>query len=86
MTRRTPLTDTEKKQQPRSLFQQLAEEFTAKDDPTGWFEVLYQRAQGNEEAIPWAQRRANPLLVQWAADHHLVGKGKQAAGFARSVF
>ena len=71
------MTETEETQA-RPLFKQLAEEFITKGDPTGWFEVLYQTAQGNEEAIPWGHMTANPLFIQWATDHHLQGLGRKA--------
>ena len=69
--------DTESKQA-RPLFKQLTEEFTKKGDPAGWFETLYQAAQGKEEAIPWAHMTANPRLLEWAAHHHLSGEGRNA--------
>ncbi|MGZ3663434.1 MAG: class I SAM-dependent methyltransferase [Ktedonobacterales bacterium] len=71
------MTDTERAEA-RARFKRLAAEFTEKGDPTGWFEVLYQAAAGNEEAIPWAHLTANPLLVEWMARHHISGDGRSA--------
>ncbi|HLZ62875.1 MAG TPA: class I SAM-dependent methyltransferase [Ktedonosporobacter sp.] len=64
--------------QARKRVKQLAAEFTKKGDPTGWFEVLYKAAQGNEEGIPWAEMTASPLLIEWATRYNLRGEGKRA--------
>jgi SAM-dependent methyltransferase len=34
-------------------------------DYTGWFETLYAEAQGNSDAIPWADRGVNGWLIDW---------------------
>jgi SAM-dependent methyltransferase len=34
-------------------------------DYTGWFETLYAEAQGNSDAIPWADRGVNGWLINW---------------------
>lgn len=34
-------------------------------DYTGWFEKLYAEAQGDLNAIPWADRRVSHWLVNW---------------------
>lgn len=62
----------------RSRFKRLAAEFTEKGDPTGWFDVLYRAAGGNEGAIPWAHLSANPLLTEWLTRHHIGSEGKSA--------
>lgn len=53
----------------RQRAQQLASEFLACADPTGWFEVLYAEAGSNYAAVPWAdlaqlQMRPNKPLHQ----------------------
>ena len=42
------------KEQARAKARQLALEFVQRGDATGWFEELYTQAQGNEQAIHWA--------------------------------
>jgi 2-polyprenyl-3-methyl-5-hydroxy-6-metoxy-1,4-benzoquinol methylase len=37
----------------------------AQGDYTGWFEILYAEADGNPDAIPWADRKVNPWLLDW---------------------
>ncbi len=36
-------------------------------DPLGWFEALYQAADGDAGEIPWADLRPNPMLERWLA-------------------
>lgn len=53
----------------------MARSHLAKGDPTGWFEPLYQAAEGDESQIPWADMRPNPFLAEWlAANAHLSGR------------
>lgn len=48
------------------------------DDPTGWFERLYVRAEAGEAVVPWARDAPNRLLVEWAQAHGLAGDGGRA--------
>lgn len=57
----------------RSSVRQLSTEFYDRGDFTGWFEALYDRADGNLDAIPWADRGVNPWLVEWLEQHQLTG-------------
>ncbi|MDP4220596.1 MAG: class I SAM-dependent methyltransferase [Bacteroidota bacterium] len=57
---------------------QLANEYIAKGDITGWFEELYERSEGNASAIPWAGEKPNPYLVEWLESHRVSGNGKKA--------
>jgi SAM-dependent methyltransferase len=66
------------KDQARAKAQQLAQEFVQRGDATGWFERLYTEAQGNEQAIHWADMVSNPNLVQWLNRRNVQGKGKLA--------
>jgi len=54
----------------RQRAQQLASEFLACADPTGWFEVLYAEAGSNYAAVPWADLAPNPNLVDWVTKHN----------------
>jgi SAM-dependent methyltransferase len=49
----------------RTNVRQLSSEFYDRGDYTGWFEALYDRADGNLDAIPWAERGVNPWMVEW---------------------
>lgn len=48
------------------------------DDPTGWFERLYVRADAGEAVVPWARDEPNRLLVEWAEARGLAGDGRRA--------
>jgi 2-polyprenyl-3-methyl-5-hydroxy-6-metoxy-1,4-benzoquinol methylase len=49
----------------RARVYQLSAESYAQGDYTGWFEKLYAEAQGDLDAIPWADRGVNPWLADW---------------------
>lgn len=61
----------------KSRVQDLAQKSFARNDPTGWFEELYTKAQGNESAIPWAKLKVNSDLADWLREHN-QGHGKTA--------
>jgi SAM-dependent methyltransferase len=53
----------------RKRARELAAEYLEKGDPTGWFEALYREAASGKDVLPWADRGANPGLLQfWKAD------------------
>ena len=62
----------------RSIVRRLAAESLARGDATGWFEALYQSAQGAASVIPWADGQPNPNLVTWLAAQPATGPGKRA--------
>jgi ubiquinone/menaquinone biosynthesis C-methylase UbiE len=66
------------KDQARAKARQLADEFVRRGDATGWFEIFYTEAQGNEQAIHWADMVSNPNLVQWLDRRNVEGKGQRA--------
>ena len=66
------------KEQARAKARQLAREFAQRGDATGWFERLYSQAQGNEQAIHWADQETNPNLVRWLDRRNVAGQGKLA--------
>jgi SAM-dependent methyltransferase len=62
----------------RQRVQQLAAEFRARADATGWFEALYAEAGSNYGAVPWAELAPNPHLVDWAQRRNCLGAGRTA--------
>ncbi len=62
--------------QNRSNVRQLSTEFYDRGDYTGWFEALYDRADGNLDAIPWADRGVNPWLVEWLEQSQIGGDNR----------
>lgn len=57
----------------------IIDDALSRDDVTGWFEPLYERARGDATAVPWARQRPHGYLVTWLDQH--VGR----AGSGRAV-
>src|SRR4029077_11075920 len=62
----------------RKRARELAAEYLGKGDPTGWFEVLYKEAEEGKSFVPWADRGANPGLLEFWHMHPLAANGKKA--------
>jgi SAM-dependent methyltransferase len=62
----------------RSIVRRLADESLARGDATGWFDALYQSAEGAASVIPWADGAPNPNLVAWLQSHPAPELGKRA--------
>ena len=43
----------------------MASEYAGKGDPTGWFEALYKEEEEGKSVVPWADRGANPGLLEF---------------------
>ena len=56
----------------------MAAEFLRKGDPTGWFEVLYKEGEAGKTVVPWADRGANPGLIEFWRVNPQVADGKRA--------
>ncbi|MBZ0289165.1 MAG: class I SAM-dependent methyltransferase [Anaerolineae bacterium] len=54
----------------------LAQEHRERGDFMSWFESLYASADGDVNAIPWADLMPNPKFANWVAQHDLSGAGK----------
>jgi SAM-dependent methyltransferase len=62
----------------RKRARELAAEYVGKGDPTGWFEVLYKEAEEGKSFVPWADRGANPGLLEFWGTHQQPTNGKKA--------
>jgi SAM-dependent methyltransferase len=62
----------------RARARELAAEFVAKGDPTGWFEVLYQEGEQGKSIVPWADHKANFHLSEFWKAHAFATTGKSA--------
>jgi SAM-dependent methyltransferase len=62
----------------RKRARELAAEYLAKGDPTGWFEVLYREAQAGQSVVPWADHGVNPSLLQFWKAHPQQTAGRTA--------
>jgi SAM-dependent methyltransferase len=56
----------------------LAAEAIAGGDPTAWFERLYAGAEAGELVVPWDRGAPHRLLVEWAREHAVAGRGRPA--------
>jgi SAM-dependent methyltransferase len=56
----------------------LAAESLAADDPTGWFDKLYEAGRRGEVDLPWDRRAPHPLLADWARQRKPDGRGRRA--------
>jgi len=62
----------------RARARELAAEFVAKGDPTGWFEVLYQEGEQGKSIVPWADHKANFHLSEFWKAHPFETADKSA--------
>lgn len=69
---------TEQIDNARERVKEIQAEFAARGDVTGWFEALYQEANGDNEVIPWADLEPNVYFRQWAEAKRLSGDGRKA--------
>jgi SAM-dependent methyltransferase len=69
----------------RKRARELAAEFIGKGDPTGWFDVLYKEAEEGKSVVPWADRGANPGLLEFWSLHPHVAEGKKALVIASGL-
>lgn len=60
----------------KNEIRELAESSLVQGDPTGWFDQVYKKAEGDINRVVWADLVANPCLVDWLALN--APRGKQA--------
>ncbi|MGE3466860.1 MAG: class I SAM-dependent methyltransferase [Pyrinomonadaceae bacterium] len=62
----------------RERVREIASEHYERGDVLGWFEALYQEANGDNEIIPWADLEPNSYFRMWAETSGLKGEGRSA--------
>ena len=62
----------------RARARELAAQFLAEGNPTGWFEQLYREAAEGKSVVPWADLRPNPNLIEFWETHAVPTAGKTA--------
>src|SRR5579871_5678404 len=63
----------------RTRARQLAAQYLAQGDPTGWFEQLYREAEDSKgPPVPWVELQPNPNLLDFWKKHPIRGQGKTA--------
>lgn len=53
-------------------------EFSQREDPLAWFEVIYAQAKMGKGTVPWTKQRPNPHFSTWLTQNPLQGEGKTA--------
>lgn len=48
------------------------------DDPLGWFDSIYTDAEGDHNAVFWADLKPSPYLLEWISSAQPSAKGKKA--------
>ncbi len=59
----------------RARARELAAQFRAAGDPTGWFEALYREGR---QVVPWAHAGVNPNLLEFVERNPMAASGKTA--------
>ena len=62
----------------RSFVRKLAAESAKSENPLGWFEILYRKANEENLAIPWDDNAPNPNLVEFCQSNSLEGRSRTA--------
>ena len=62
----------------RKIAREIARTHLERGDALGWFEALYQAADGDANIIPWADQHPNPSLMDWLDKEMISGSGKTA--------
>ena len=70
LVRRKRLAHFASQMRDRTRARQLAAEYLAKGDPTGWFEHLYREGEEGKSIVPWMELRPNPNLLDFWKDRH----------------
>lgn len=59
-------------------YKKMVKSYQDKDDPTGWFDSIYTDAQGDHNAVFWADLEPNPYLLTWLKSGVLEHVGRKA--------
>lgn len=62
----------------RTRARQLAAEYIAKGDPTGWFEHLYREGEEGKSVVPWVDLQPSPNLLEFWKNQPLPAGGESA--------
>jgi SAM-dependent methyltransferase len=62
----------------RDRIRQIARDSIERGDPTGWFERVYAGANGDPDAISWADLEPNPHLMRWVRPRDGELRGQRA--------
>ncbi|MGH7176553.1 MAG: class I SAM-dependent methyltransferase [Tepidisphaeraceae bacterium] len=60
----------------RDAVRKIIEEHYQRNDPLGWFEAVYQNAQGQGEQIPWFDGQPNRHMTEWLDRQGIPATGR----------
>jgi len=66
-------------------YKNMVRDFQERDDPLGWFDSIYSDAQGDHNAVFWADLEPSSYLTEWLKGHHLNGQMKKAIAIGCGV-
>ena len=66
-------------------YRRMVISFQQKDDPTGWFEIIYSKANGDHTSVFWADLAPNPYLIDWLEFNPVTGQKKSAIAIGCGV-
>jgi len=66
-------------------YQEMVREHQARDDPFGWFDSIYSDAEGDHNAVFWADLAPNPYLLEWLEKNPVSGLKKKAIAIGCGV-
>ncbi len=59
-------------------YQEMVRDFQERDDPLGWFDSIYSDAEGDHNAVFWADLAPSPYLLEWLKNNPIGVKSKKA--------
>lgn len=59
-------------------YKKMVKSYQEKDDPTGWFDSIYQDAKGDHTKVFWADLEPSPYLVSWLKTNPNTSDTKKA--------
>ncbi len=66
-------------------YRRMVVSFQQRDDPTGWFEHIYSKANGDHTSVFWADLAPNPYLIAWLKLNSFNGQEKCAVAIGCGV-
>lgn len=66
-------------------YQAMVRDFQNRDDPLGWFDSIYSDAEGDHNAVFWADLAPSPYLVKWLQNNPIEDKNKKAIAIGCGV-
>ncbi len=66
-------------------YREMVRSFQERDDPTGWFDSIYSDAEGDHNAVFWADLAPNPYLIEWLRENPVASSGKRAIAIGCGV-